>query len=463
MTNNIKPFITRAALTLALAMLTAMAWAGNIADCELRGKMEGFEDGYGPYNSLTANVQVWYGETQLEYNTDYDIEVDYVESYEVGQTYNATIVGMGDWEGTTKGFTFTFVIPHHNVIFVANGGTGTMADGIVGNDNPIYYLPECGFAAPEYKVFDHWEASCEEGVEKQPGDYFTAPYIYQPSDIQTITVTAYWRDALILLDDDSAQPDGSKNAEIIYANDETTGLTVQLKGRTLYKDGKWNTLVLPFDVDMTDPNGPLYGATYRTVTDASIEDTTLKLTFGKTQNGDPDMENTLIAGTPYIIKWDKADDYVDDDAHNIVNPVFNNVNLEYVGGDYWNDDNSVAFIGTYDALPDITTRTITGYDVLLMGGDNKLRYAGSGASLGACRAYFLVDPTKVGNGSQAGARLTTFNMDFGNGEGATGIISLSATLSQGEGAWYSIDGRKLNGKPTVPGIYVNNGNKIIIK
>ena len=222
MTNNIKPFITRAALTLALAMLTAMAWAGNIADCELRGKMEGFEDGYGPYNSLTANVQVWYGETQLEYNTDYDIEVDYVESYEVGQTYNATIVGMGDWEGTTKGFTFTFVIPHHNVIFVANGGTGTMADGIVGNDNPIYYLPECGFAAPEYKVFDHWEASCEEGIEKQPGDYFTAPYIYQPSDIQTITVTAYWRDEISYL-----AADGSTQTctDFTLLTDGTTSLT----------------------------------------------------------------------------------------------------------------------------------------------------------------------------------------------------------------------------------------------
>jgi hypothetical protein len=246
----------------------------------------------------------------------------------------------------------------------------------------------------------------------------------------------------------------------IIADNEGQTFNVVLKDRTLYKDGKWNIIRLPFDVEMTDPNGPLYGATYRTVTDASISGTTLNLTFEEKKH-ENHADNTLIAGVPYIIKWDKADDYVDDDAHNIVNPVFNNVNLEYVGGGYWTDDNSVAFLGTYDAMPDITTWTKPGYDVLLMGGDNKLRYAGSGASLGACRAYFLVDPTKVGNGSQA--RLTTFNMDFGNGEGATGIISLSATLSQGEGAWYSIDGRKLDGKPTVPGIYVNNGNKIIIK
>ena len=224
MTNNIKPFFTRAALTLALAMLTAMAWAGNIADCELRGKMEGFEDGYGPYNSLTANVQVWYGDTQLEYNTDYDIDVEYVESYEVGQTYNATITGKGDWSGT-KAFTFTFIIPHHNVIFVANGGTGTMADDIVGNDNPIYYLPECGFTAPEYKVFDHWKVSyenIEEDPIKQPGDYFTAPYIYQPSDIQTITVTAYWKDGISYL-----AADGSTQTctDFTVLTDGSTSLT----------------------------------------------------------------------------------------------------------------------------------------------------------------------------------------------------------------------------------------------
>ena len=216
---------TRAALLLLTMMLTtATAWAGDIADCELRGKMEGFEDGYGPYNSLTANVQVWYGETQLVCGTDYDIDVEYVESYKVGQTYNATITGKGDWSGT-KAFTFTFIEPYHTVVFVANGGTGTMADDILANNSGyagLYYLPECGFAAPEYKVFDHWEASCEEGVEKQPGEYFTAPYIYQPSDIQTITVTAYWRDEISYL-----AADGSTQTctDFTVLTDGSTSLT----------------------------------------------------------------------------------------------------------------------------------------------------------------------------------------------------------------------------------------------
>ena len=51
----------------------------------------------------------------------------------------------------------------------------------------------------------------------------------------------------------------------------------------------------------------------------------------------------------------------------------------------------------------------------------------------------------------------------GNGI-STGIDSgqRSKGLGQRDG-WYSIDGRKLNGKPAKKGIYINNGNKVVIK
>ena len=254
---------------------------------------------------------------------------------------------------------------------------------------------------------------------------------------------------------------GTENDDLIVANNGQTCNAI-LNGRTLYKDGKWNTIRLPFNVDMTDPAGPLYGATYRTVTDASISGTTLNLTFTERWNESwPD--NTLIAGCPYIIKWDKASDYVDDDAHNIVNPVFVGVEIQNVGGGYWGG--SVSFDGTYDAKPDIT-QYYPGYDVLLMDVNNTLRYAGSGASLGAFRAFFLVDPTKVGNGNQANARLTSFNIDFGDGDdNATGIIEVNATAfrTHGSDAWYTLDGRRLQGKPAQSGIYINNGKKVAIK
>ena len=32
-----------------------------------------------------------------------------------------------------------------------------------------------------------------------------------------------------------------------------------------------------------------------------------------------------------------------------------------------------------------------------------------------------------------------------------------------DNAWYSLDGRKYNGKPSVKGVYVNNGRKVVLK
>ena len=46
----------------------------------------------------------------------------------------------------------------------------------------------------------------------------------------------------------------------------------------------------------------------------------------------------------------------------------------------------------------------------------------------------------------------------------TGIDSLDLTDSTAKtGIWYSLSGLRLNGKPSAPGIYINNGKKIVIK
>ena len=33
----------------------------------------------------------------------------------------------------------------------------------------------------------------------------------------------------------------------------------------------------------------------------------------------------------------------------------------------------------------------------------------------------------------------------------------------GRSAWYSLDGRKLDGKPTKSGVYIREGKKVIVK
>ena len=42
-------------------------------------------------------------------------------------------------------------------------------------------------------------------------------------------------------------------------------------------------------------------------------------------------------------------------------------------------------------------------------------------------------------------------------------VNLTPALSEGEGAWYDLSGRKLQGKPTKSGVYINNGKKVTIK
>ncbi len=52
-----------------------------------------------------------------------------------------------------------------------------------------------------------------------------------------------------------------------------------------------------------------------------------------------------------------------------------------------------------------------------------------------------------------------------NGE-VTGIGTISTKTGEGtidNGAWYSLDGRRIVGKPSVKGVYVKNGQKIVIK
>lgn len=170
----------------------------NIADCAIGGRLETYDDGYGPYYPLTRNVQVRSGAKLLTYDEDYTIELDSdlgPYDYEPGQTYTATVYGRGDWGGRQT-FSFLMTELYHTVVFDANGGTGAMADDIVTKQYTgyVYTLPACGFTAPEGMTFDHWIADCEPEAEKQPGNYFTAPYIWSEYDVQTVTVTAYWRE-----------------------------------------------------------------------------------------------------------------------------------------------------------------------------------------------------------------------------------------------------------------------------
>ena len=250
--------------------------------------------------------------------------------------------------------------------------------------------------------------------------------------------------------------------KIQLANDATDNATlvetyngkeanVTLTDRTLYKDGKWNTICLPFDVDLTDENSPLYGADARELEEASITGDeanghTLHLSFSE-------AVTTLEAGVPYIIKWEEGD--------NITDPVFPNVTISNtyegfdngVAGDY-----RVRFLGTYNKM-------VYGKDksVLFMGSSNNLYYPDGKkqVSLGACRAYF-----RIGENNAVNAKgITGFVIDFGeDDEEATAIHNAEFIMQNDDAdAWFTLDGSRLSGTPAAKGIYIHNGKKVVVE
>jgi len=250
--------------------------------------------------------------------------------------------------------------------------------------------------------------------------------------------------------------DDLDNQDVIDENDNKV-VNVTLNGRKLYKDGTWNTICLPFNIELT---GDLAEATLMELdTEAGnyehqtgFENGTLYLNF-KTAN-------SIVAGKPYIIKWADTNEVIE-------NPVFEGVTI--VGdeaGSVTSMDNgegigNVTFVGTYSPVEIFTTNKTN----LYMGSNNNLHYPwGDGITsfkVKAFRAYFQLNNGLVcGEPKQEGS-INAFVLNFG-GDAATGIVDTGISNSL-QPTWYTIDGRMLNGKPTSKGVYIYNGRKIVIK
>ena len=240
--------------------------------------------------------------------------------------------------------------------------------------------------------------------------------------------------------------DADNDAKIAAYSGQTKN--VQLMGRTLYKDGYWNTLCLPFNVTMG--SGQLEGATAMTLnasTSGFVPSTgVLTLNFIGVASG-----NTIDAGTPFIVKWTGTD---------VINPVFSEVAVSGTeAGSVLTTDENVRFQGTYSP----TVIYSATHDNLYLGAENKIYWPNTdGYTLGAFRAYFHVDLTKP-NGP---GEVRSFILNFGDEE-TTGIREVTTPLAIRRGvggeAWYDLNGRKLSGMPTTKGIYIHNGRKEVIR
>ena len=392
----------------------------------------------------------------------------------ISSDYAGGIIGHGLTSATTiRGCAFTGTV---------NGVDGNRSNigGLWGwSDNATPALVNC----LEAGTYTNIASMHPMGLQKAAGNitncYYTTPQIGSPENactvsgakqaVATATAPANLGDAV----EDYGMVKAYQNgilvggtyyvvpATVTLADNADNGTTISsangyvanvtLADRTLYKDGAWNTICLPFDVTLA--GSALNGATARPLTAASISGTTLNLTFG-------DAVTVLKAGQPYIIKWTRADDYVDDDAHNIVSPLFSSVTIDATDRSFDNEaaaNQRVRFMGTYNSQ----SFNAEDKSILLMGSGNTLYYPTTGASIGAQRAYF-----KIGDGSTQVKQLNAFSIDFGDDDTATGIISLTPGLSPKDevsDGWYTLDGRRLSGEPKQKGVYINNGIKRMIK
>ena len=247
---------------------------------------------------------------------------------------------------------------------------------------------------------------------------------------------------------------GTNNGDLIDAwNEQVTYVT--LKGRTLFKDGKWNTICLPFPLTATQlASSPLSGAEIRTLTSATLNNDELTLNFT-----DKGSVTSITAGTPYLIKWEKANNYDQANAQtrDIKDPVFNGVSIDKTRNDIISNNNNVliSFKGTYTPISFGSSEEYK----LLIGDNNMLYYPQNGAFLGACRAFFMI--------SQGGSSVRSYVLNFGDDDSATGIIAIGdsqlSTPNSPLSEWYTLDGRRLAAKPTAKGIYIHEGRKVVIK
>ena len=201
--------------------------------------------------------------------------------------------------------------------------------------------------------------------------------------------------------------------------------------RTFYKDGEWNTLCLPFAV--ANAKTAFDGAELREVDTQNRHDNTIVFKEA----------TTIEAGKPYLIKWAKTPNEVCD----FVN-TFEGVTLVATATPVKVND-AITFTGFYNKA----TADKLGASVAAIGAGNKLFKVTSGEMKGF-RAAFVLNPATPAAGIKVVIDGTT-----------TGIEDLVVDGVKANGRVYNLNGQyvgnSLNGLQ--PGIYIQNGKKVVVK
>ena len=253
-----------------------------------------------------------------------------------------------------------------------------------------------------------------------------------------------------------------------WAQNSSTSSDSELRSLTkrrasaIYTDGYWNTLCLPFDVTLE--GSPLEGGT--------LMELDIESTYDDHMTGYDDEEGIIYlffkeatkieANKPYIFKIDKTAGARGTEVSELMAPSFCDSGSEgtsraplrvNAGIGVTSQDGNVTFQGTLEPI------TIYPEDnnVLYLGDKNQLYYPTGEVTISSFNAYFLL------NNGLTVTDIAHARMFTGGEDEITAVLELKHHVDTTNNKWYTLDGRKLDTKPTQKGVYIVNGNKVVIK
>ena len=321
-----------------------------------------------------------------------------------------------------------------DIMLIQHNGSDYFGVNVMVVEGSTYTMPAC-ISIPEGYMFAGWSIAPDDISSMTPAEGET---LHDTGEQITVTgnmrLVARYKSLNILLDEDSP-------VKLLYEYDGRKTASVTLAGRTIYRDGTWNTLCLPFDVaDFTGT--PLEGAVVETLASSAFDAETGRLTLNFT-----DPLTSVEAGKPYIVKWNG-------DQEDIYEPTFYGVTINYV-----HDTNVETDVVTFHGLCSSMKYFEENRSILYLGANNTLYYPSGAFTIGSFRALFLLLKGIVAGDPSDPNGVKAFNLNFGDE-----TMGITNTNSANESnAYYSIDGRKLDGKPTQKGVYIHNGKKVVQK
>jgi len=259
--------------------------------------------------------------------------------------------------------------------------------------------------------------------------------------------------------------DGNYLGDVVVNLEEDIEVADVTFNRTFTTDA-YSTIMLPFEVSMSQLSGVDYIYTFSGV-EKDANDTWTAAVTEVYENSEPTF--ALPAYTPYIVKMNDTKLSI---SHGVIIQRTSVAPGPTTVGD-WELRGTLAYT-VWDATHNnADLGRVYGFAATAVAGDKieigDFVRAEAGAYIYPFRAYLYYKGTDTNwNHSQSLRRAPAIDelpdripVRIVDDEDAD-RISLTPALSKGEGDWYIIDGRKLGGKPTQRGLYINGGKKVVV-